>query len=111
MTSEALLSRLRDLLGDRLSTGAAVRDHHSRGESHHTAVAPDAVVFPTSTAEVQAIVAACSEYRCPMTAFGAGSSLEGHVIPLHGGISVDLTRMNRIVRVTRRISTSPSRPA
>jgi D-lactate dehydrogenase (cytochrome) len=99
MTSEALLSRLRDLLGDRLSTGAAVRDHHSRGESHHTAVAPDAVVFPTSTAEVQAIVAACAEYRCPMTAFGAGSSLEGHVIPLYGGISVDLTRMNRIVRV------------
>ena len=62
VTSEALLSRLRDLAGDRVSTGASVRDHHSRGESHHDAVAPDAVVFPTSTAEVQAIVAACAEY-------------------------------------------------
>jgi D-lactate dehydrogenase (cytochrome) len=99
-TSEALLSRLRDLVGDRLSTGAAVRDHHSRGESHHDAVVPDAVVFPTSTEEVQAIVAACAEYRCPMTPFGAGSSLEGHVIPVHGGISIDMTRMNRIVRLS-----------
>ena len=99
MTSEALLSQLRDLLGDRLSTAAAVRDHHSRGESHHEAVVPDAVVFPTSTEEVQAIVTACAEHRCPMTPFGAGSSLEGHVIPVHGGISVDLTRMNRIVRL------------
>jgi D-lactate dehydrogenase (cytochrome) len=99
-TSEALLSRLRDLLGERMSTGAAVRDHHSRGESHHDAVVPDAVVFPTSTADVQAIVAACAEHRCPMTPFGAGSSLEGHVIPVHGGISIDMTRMNRIVRLS-----------
>lgn len=100
MTSATLLSRLRDLAGDRLSTGAAVREHHSRSESHHHGVLPDAVVFPTSTAEVQAIVIACAEYRCPMTAFGAGSSLEGHVVPVHGGISVDLTRMNRIVRLS-----------
>ncbi|HMC77037.1 MAG TPA: FAD-linked oxidase C-terminal domain-containing protein [Vicinamibacterales bacterium] len=99
MTPEALLSRLRDVAGDRLSTGTAVREHHSRSESHHHGVLPDAVVFPTSTTEVQAIVAACAEYRCPMTAFGAGSSLEGHVVPVHGGISVDLTRMNRIVRL------------
>ena len=99
MTSDVLLSRLRDLLGEGASTGAAVREHHSHGESHHEGVAPDAVVFPTSTAEVQAIVAACAEYRCPMTPFGAGSSLEGHVIPVHGGISVDMTRMNRIVRL------------
>jgi D-lactate dehydrogenase (cytochrome) len=99
MTPEALLARLRDVAGDRLSTGAAVREHHSRSESHHHGVVPDAVVFPTTTAEVQAIVAACAEYRCPMTAFGAGSSLEGHVVPVRGGISVDLTRMNRIVRL------------
>jgi D-lactate dehydrogenase (cytochrome) len=99
MTPEALLTRLRDVAGDRLSTGAAVREHHSRSESHHDGVVPDAVVFPTTTAEVQAIVAACAEYRCPMTAFGAGSSLEGHVVPVRGGISVDLTRMNRIVRL------------
>jgi D-lactate dehydrogenase (cytochrome) len=100
MIPDALLARLRDLLGDRVSTGAAVREHHSRGESHHHAVVPDAVVFPASTEEVQALVAACAAHRVPMTAFGAGSSLEGHVIPLRGGVSVDLTRMTRILRLS-----------
>jgi len=100
MIPDALLDRLRDLLGDRVSTGAAVREHHSRGESHHHAVLPDAVVFPSSTEDVQALVAACAAHRVPMTAFGAGSSLEGHVIPLRRGVSVDLTRMTRILRLS-----------
>src|SRR5262245_174112 len=97
---EALIAHLRGLLGDRVSTGDAVRDHHSRGESHHHGVLPDAVVFPTSTAEVQAIVRACAAEGCPMTAFGAGSSLEGHVIPLEHGVTIDLTRMNRVLRLS-----------
>jgi D-lactate dehydrogenase (cytochrome) len=63
-------------------------------------VLPDAVVFPTSTAEVQAIVAACAADGCPMTAFGAGSSLEGHVIPLQHGVTIDLSRMNRVLRLS-----------
>jgi D-lactate dehydrogenase (cytochrome) len=96
----ALLARLRDLLGDRVSTGDAVREHHSRGESHHHAVLPDAVVFPASTEEVRAIVAACAAHRVAMTAFGAGSSLEGHVIPLRAGVSIDLTRMTRVLRLS-----------
>ena len=100
MIPDALLARLRDLLGDRVSTGAAVREHHSRGESHHHAVLPDAVAFPSSTEDVQALVAACAAHRVPMTAFGAGSSLEGHVIPLRRGVSVDLTRMTRILRLS-----------
>jgi len=100
MNRDALIAQLRGLLGDRLSTGDSVRDLHSRGESHHHAVLPDAVAFPTSTAEVQAIVAACAAAGCPMTAFGAGSSLEGHVIPLRGGVTIDLSRMNRVVRLS-----------
>jgi D-lactate dehydrogenase (cytochrome) len=95
-----LIEQLRATLGDRVSTGDSVRDHHSRGESHHHGVLPDAVVFPTSTAEVQTIVAACAAAACPMTAFGAGSSLEGHVVPLKGGVSIDLSRMTRIVRLS-----------
>jgi D-lactate dehydrogenase (cytochrome) len=97
---DALLTKLRDQFGDRVSTGDSVREIHSRGESHHAGVLPDAVVFPTSTQDVQAIVRSCAEFRCPMTAFGAGSSLEGHVVPLHGGISIDLTRMNRVLRLS-----------
>src|SRR6187551_2540377 len=95
-----LIDQLRSILGDRVSTGDAVREHHSRGESHHAAVLPDAVVFPTSTAEVRAVVEACAAVGCPMTPFGAGSSLEGHVIPLQRGVTIDLTRMNRVLRVS-----------
>jgi D-lactate dehydrogenase (cytochrome) len=100
MSHEAVLTRLRDRFGDRISTGDSVRETHSRGESHHHAVLPDAVVFPTSTEEVQAIVSVCSELRCPMTAFGAGSSLEGHVVPVEHGVTIDLTRMNRVLRLS-----------
>src|SRR5262249_17839529 len=100
MNRDGLIAQLRGLLGDRVSTGDAVRDHHSRGESHHHGVLPDAVVFPTSTADVQAIVQACAAADCPMTAFGAGSSLEGRVGPLRRGVSIDLSRMNRVLRLS-----------
>jgi D-lactate dehydrogenase (cytochrome) len=100
MNRGPLIEQLRALLGDRVATGDAVREHHSRGESHHHGVLPDAVVFPVSTAEVQAVVKACAAANCPMTAFGAGSSLEGHVVPLQAGITVDLSRMNRILRLS-----------
>src|SRR5436190_5886009 len=100
MNRDRLIAQLREMLGDRVSTGDAVRDHHSRGESHHHGVLPDAVVFPASTADVQAIVSACAADRCPMTAFGAGSSLEGHVVPLAQGVTIDLSRMNRVLRLS-----------
>jgi D-lactate dehydrogenase (cytochrome) len=95
-----LLDELRAIRSAGLSTTDAVREHHSRGESHHAGVLPDAVVFPESNDDVQAIVLACAKYRCPIVAFGAGSSLEGHVNPIRAGISIDLTRMNRVLRVS-----------
>jgi len=98
--TEALIDELRARLGDRLSTTDAVRDHHSHGESWHAPAAPDAVTFPTSTDEVAAIVVSCARARVPVIPFGMGSSLEGHVNALRGGISIDLTRMTRIVRLS-----------
>lgn len=95
----ALLEELRAIAGAGFTTTDAVRDHHSRGESHHAAHLPDAVVFPESNEAVQAVVRACSRHRCPVVPFGAGSSLEGHVNPIHGGVSIDLTRMNKVLRV------------
>ena len=96
----ALIEELRAVPGANLSTTAAVREHHSRGESHHAAVLPHAVVFPESNEAVQAVVLACAAHRCPIVPFGAGSSLEGHVNPVHGGISIDMTRMNGVLRVS-----------
>ena len=77
-----------------------MREHHSHGESWHAPGLPDAVVFPTSTEEVAAIVKLCAEQRKPMVAFGMGSSLEGHVNAIHGGVSIDLTRMTRVLRLS-----------
>ena len=100
LATDVLLNELRDLVGDRVSTVAAVREHHSRGESHHEGRLPDAVVYPLSTDEVRDIVRICARHRCPMVAFGAGSSLEGHVIPVRGGVTIDLSRMTRVLRVS-----------
>lgn len=92
-----LHDELRALLGDRLSTGLAVREHHGRDESSYSGALPDAVVWPETTEEVSTIARLCHAFRVPMIPFGVGSSLEGHVIPLHGGVSIDLSRMNRIL--------------
>jgi D-lactate dehydrogenase (cytochrome) len=90
---------LHQLLGDRFSTAPALRDQHGRGEAHHVGHPPEAVAFAESTAEVAAIVEICAQHGVPVVAFGAGTSLEGHVAALRGGVSLDLTRMNRVVAV------------
>ena len=87
-------------LDDRVTRAASVREHHSHGESYHDPGMPDLVVFPASTEEVQRIAAACTKHRCPMVPFGAGTSLEGHVNAIRGGVSIDLRQMNRILRVS-----------
>ncbi|MCR6502367.1 FAD-binding protein [Shinella sp. CPCC 101442] len=93
---EALSSRF----GERFSVADAVRDLHGRGESYHAAASPDGVVFAESTQEVSEIVSLCARFGVPVIAFGAGTSLEGHLSALHGGISIDLSRMNRVLRVS-----------
>ena len=101
-TLEALVAdSLRAVAGDRVSTAAAVREHHSHGESWHAAAPPDAVVFPTSTDEVSRVVAACAAHGVPIIPFGIGSSLEGHVNAVRGGVSIDLTRMTRVLRLSQ----------
>jgi D-lactate dehydrogenase (cytochrome) len=95
----ALVESLRALLGERFSTAAAVRGHHGRGESHFEAAPPDGVAFAQTTEEVAAIVAQCAAHATPVIAFGAGTSVEGQVLAVQGGIALDLAQMNRIVAV------------
>jgi D-lactate dehydrogenase (cytochrome) len=83
----------------RVSVGETVLEHHSRDLTYHQPHRPDVVVFPETTEEVSAVLAFANERRVPVVPFGVGTSLEGHVIPLRGGISLDLTRMNRVLAV------------
>ncbi|WP_191970020.1 FAD-binding oxidoreductase [Methylobacterium planeticum] len=85
--------------GARVSTGLALREQHASTLTWVPNQPPDAVVFPHSTAEVQAVVRICAEHGMPVIAFGTGSSLEGHVNAPYGGISIDLSGLNRILAV------------
>jgi len=95
----AAFAALRSLLGDRFSTTAAVRAHHGKDESYHAPFDPDGVAFARTTDEVSAIVKICAGHRVPIIPFGTGTSLEGHVAAVQGGISLDLSGMDRIVAV------------
>jgi D-lactate dehydrogenase (cytochrome) len=94
-----LVSRLCGEYGERAVTSHAVREHHSHGEGLADAALPDVVVFPHSNEEVASIVRLCALARVPVIAFGVGTSLEGHVAALFGGVCLDLTQMNRVLEV------------
>jgi len=96
---EAALDALRSLLGDRLSTGQAVRDQHARGEDHFHPAPPDAVAFAESTEEVAEIVKICAANDLPVIAWGTGTSLEGNVQAIHGGVTIDLSGMDNVLEV------------
>ncbi len=94
---EAAIGELRAALGERLSVSAALRERHGQDESYHSPAPPDAVAFPHTTEEVCRVAAICSRHRVPMIPFGAGTSLEGNISALRGGVSIDLTGMSRIL--------------
>jgi D-lactate dehydrogenase (cytochrome) len=96
---DAFLASLRELFGDRLSTSQAMREHHGRDESSFDPMLPDAVVFAHTTEEVAAAVALCNQHKVPVIPYGTGTSLEGHILALSGGLSIDLLQMNRVIAV------------
>jgi D-lactate dehydrogenase (cytochrome) len=96
---ESAIVQIRQLVGDRLSTAMAVRQHHGTDASWHPPEPPDAVVYAHSTEEVSAIVKICAATNTPIIPFGVGSSMEGHIGALQGGVCIDLSEMNQIVVV------------
>ena len=93
------IEELRALLGERLSTSAAVREHHGKDVSYHAGYPPEAVAFAQSTEEVAQIVRVCAAHGKPVIPYGTGTSLEGHVAALQGGISIDVSQMAEIIEV------------
>jgi len=93
------IAALKEQFGERLSLAAAVREHHGRDESPYAPMLPDAVVFAESTDDVANLVALCGLHRVPLIPYGVGSSLEGHLLAVEGGVSLDLSRMNRVLTV------------
>ena len=100
MAHEQAIAELGRILGDRISTNETVRGHHSRDESFHLPVLPDAVVWAESTDDVVAVVRVCNEHRVPLVPFGVGTSLEANSTPVRGGISLDMSRMDRVLRIS-----------
>lgn len=96
---DALSAGLRDILGTRLSLTGADRAHHAQSESHHRSDPPDAVAWPLSAEEVAAILSLCNAARVPVVAWGTGTALEGHALPVRGGVSLDLSRMDAVLEV------------
>jgi D-lactate dehydrogenase (cytochrome) len=96
---QSVLAELKALLGERVSTSAAVREHHGKDESYFPYALPDAVVFVRSTEEVRDVVNICRQHRVPMIPFGVGTSLEGHILAINGGVTIDLSQMNQVLAV------------
>ena len=94
-----LVQALAQRFGARFSTAAGVRDHHGRDESPYAPMPPDAVVFAESTDDVAAVVVLAAAHRVPVIPYGVGSSIEGHLLAVHGGISIDLSHMNAVLAV------------
>jgi D-lactate dehydrogenase (cytochrome) len=95
----ALLEALRSRFGERCSTALAVREQHGRDESPFEVPPPGAVVFAESTQEVAEVLRLCSAHDTPVIPYGAGSSIEGHLLAVRGGVSLDVNRMNRVLSV------------
>jgi D-lactate dehydrogenase (cytochrome) len=95
----AIVARLTQQFSERAVTSTAIREQHGHGEGMADTALPDVVVFPHTNEEVAAIVRLCHAARIPVIAFGIGTSLEGHVAALYGGVCIDLSQMNRVLAV------------
>jgi D-lactate dehydrogenase (cytochrome) len=98
---DAVIAAAREFLGERITTNVALREHHSHGQDTQPPVLPDGVAFIETSDEAAHLLALCNNAHVPVVAWGAGTSLEGHVTPVRGGITLDLSHMTRIIDVSQ----------
>jgi D-lactate dehydrogenase (cytochrome) len=98
---DAVIAAARDFLGERVTTNTGLRDHHAHGQDTHAPVLPDAVAFIETTEEAARLLALCHAHSVPVVPYGTGTSLEGHVTPVRGGISLDLSHMTAVLEVNQ----------
>ncbi|MDH6183070.1 FAD/FMN-containing dehydrogenase [Polaromonas sp. CG_23.6] len=98
-TPQALIDALKTRFAERCSTALVVREQHGRDESSFTSLPPAAVVFAESTQDVADAVTLASQFSVPVIPFGVGTSLEGHLLAVQGGISIDVSRMNKVLAI------------
>ncbi|WP_313809610.1 FAD-linked oxidase C-terminal domain-containing protein [Sphingobium sp.] len=96
---DGFIDQLRAIIGDRATLGEAIRSQHGQSETHFDPVLPDVVVFAHSTGEVVELVRLCIVAEVPIIPYGAGTSIEGNALPVHGGVTVDLSQMDAILAV------------
>ncbi len=94
-----VIGELRSLMGDRIKTDADIRESHAGDASYHKSIPPDAVVFPHCNEEVSKIVKCCARHRTPVVPYGTGTAVEGGIVPVRGGVCMDLSLMNQILRI------------
>ena len=99
LTREKVINIMVQRFGDQFTTAEAIRERHGKGESYHSVASPDGVFFAKSTEDVAEVVKICADHKFPIVPFGVGTSLEGNIAALKGGICVDLSTMNEILEV------------
>ena len=99
MTIKNAINRIENLLPESISTKAAIKKQHGMNETYFPEMLPDAVVFPKDTKEVSEILKICHEEKCPVVAWGTGTSLEGNALAEKGGVSLDMINMNKVLSI------------
>ena len=99
--ADRVIAAARDFLGERITVNATLREQHAHGEDSHPPRLPDAVAFVETTEEAARLLALCHAHTVPVVAFGSGTSLEGHVTPVRGGITLDLSRMTQVLQASQ----------
>ena len=99
ITREKVIGIMVQRFGDQFTTADAIRERHGKGESYHSTASPDGVFFAKSTEDVAEVVKICADHKFPIVPFGVGTSLEGNIAALKGGICIDLSMMKEVLEI------------